>query len=53
MATSTDSMAQDILTCRLRANEDRKAGNHVQAAGWDAEADALEQRIITLEQHHG
>ena len=53
MATSTDSMALDVQQYRLNAIAERRAGNTLEAQAWDAEADALEARIITLEQHHG
>ena len=53
MATNTHSMALDVQQYRLNAIAERRAGNTLEAQAWDAEADALEARIITLEQHHG
>jgi hypothetical protein len=49
MATSTN-LELDLQTCRLRAVAERRAGNDLEAAAWDAEADAIERRIILLAQ---
>lgn len=52
MATSTNlaSLQQDVQQYRLNAIFERRNDNPTQAAAWDAEADALEQRIILLAQ---
>ena len=47
MGTGTN-LEQDILTARIRANAERRVGNHVEALAWDAEAEALTDRLITL-----
>ena len=41
----------DIQQARLRAVAERRADNPIQAAAWDAEADALEARLIMLANH--
>ena len=46
----TTSLQLDAQQYRLRANAERRAGNDLEAAAWDAEADALEHRIILLAQ---
>ena len=51
MATSIEQGQLDVQQYRLRAVAERRAGNHIEAAAWDAEADALEQRLITLANH--
>jgi hypothetical protein len=50
MATSTNlaTLQQDVQQYRLNAIFERRAGNHAEAAAWDAEADALEHRIILM-----
>ena len=47
----TTSLQQDVQTYRLRAVAERRAGNQNEAAAWDAEADALEHRIILMASH--
>ena len=46
----TTSLQLDAQQYRLRAVAERRAGNDLEAQAWDAEADALEQRIILLAQ---
>lgn len=48
MATNTNSLQLDVQQYRLNACAERRADNHAEAAAWDAEADALEHRIILL-----
>lgn len=46
-----ESIQLDIQQYRLNAIFARRADNPVEAAGWDAEADALEARLIQLSNH--
>jgi hypothetical protein len=38
----------DIQTARLNACAQRRVGNHMQAAAWDAEAEALTDRLVAM-----
>ena len=38
----------DIQSARLRACAERRVGNHMQAAAWDAEAEALTDRLVAM-----
>ena len=49
MATSTN-LELDAQQYRLNAIAERRAGNDLEAAAWDNEADNLERRIILLSQ---
>lgn len=53
MATGTNSLELDVQQYRLNAIFERRAGNHLEAQAWDAEADALEHRIILLADRNG
>ena len=43
------NIVQDILTARLRANLERRNGDSQAGQAWDAEADALEHRMLLME----
>ena len=43
------NLVQDILTARLRANLERRNGDPLAGQSWDAEADALEHRLLLME----
>lgn len=47
MGTGTN-LEQDILTARMRANAERRVGNHHEAAAWDNEAETLTDRLVAL-----
>ena len=47
MATGTN-LEQDILTARMRANAERRVGNHAEAAAWDVEAETLTDRLVAM-----